>query len=50
MEKERQQSSSRDVGDEMDTSENIIHGLQRIEDIQPSNDMVEHVLRMASRC
>lgn len=42
MERERQQSSSWNVGDDMDTSENIIHSVQRPEDIQPQTDMVEH--------
>lgn len=33
MERERQKSSSWNVGDDMDTGENIIHGVQRPEDI-----------------
>lgn len=42
VDRERQQSPSRDVGDEMDTGENIISDLQRPEDIQPSRVVVEH--------
>lgn len=42
VDRERQQSLSRDVGDEMDTGENIIPSLQRPEDIQPSRVVVEH--------